>query len=273
MTTRLALLLTGLMVVSAATAHGVFDARMQALDEAIRLTPGDATLYLRRGVASREHGDWNAALHDFRTAAKLTAAGSEARILIAATLHDAGQVQQAVDKLDEIIAATPANSDALLERARSLETQRRWLAAAADLGTAIAVMDPLVPEVILTRAKVLQSAGPEHMAAAIATLENGIAQLGPVASLVRRLADLAMNETHFAAGLAALDQLPAAVQSRPNWLQRRAGLLSAGGEVAAARDAYQAALAGLQSIPATRRATRAMTALEAELISQLEALQ
>ena len=66
-----------------------------------------------------------------------------------------------------------------------------------------------------------------------------------------------------------MDRLPATVHRRPHWQARRARLYALLEESDRAREHYRAALAAMDTLPASRRNTRAMRELEEKIRTAL----
>ena len=101
----------------------------------------------------------------------------------------------------------------------------------------------------MERARCLVAAGPAHSDEAIATLEQGIAQLGETPSLALAVVDLEEARGDPAAALARLDRLTLNLPGAGAWLDRRAELLAKLGDRDGARWVAAAASAARERAP------------------------
>jgi predicted Zn-dependent protease len=251
-------------------AHADILERITALDREIREGPQSAALYLKRGELHRLHRDWPAALADYEQAARLEPQNPAVNYYRGRMWLEAGEPERARPALDRFLAARPDHADALLTRSRALAYLGERLAAAGDLTRAIALLDAPTPEVYLERARLLRAEGPDYTDRALAGLDEGIARLGPMVTLIQFAIELERAHGRYLSALDRLDGLPEGPAGQPAWLRVRGDLLLAAGKREEARAAYAAGLEVIESHPPARRNLRANSELATRLRSSLE---
>ena len=93
-------------------------------------------------------------------------------------------------------------------------------------------------------------------------LDEGINKLGPLVTLELAAIDLELRRDNYDAALARLDVITAQSERKEMWLVRRGEILSAAGRSEEAREAFNAALTAIDSLPPARRQSKAITALQ-----------
>ncbi|MEZ5542131.1 MAG: tetratricopeptide repeat protein [Pseudomonadota bacterium] len=272
--TRLILLL--LTLPYRAFAHAGLHEEIDRLSVLIRANPVDASLYLQRGEAYRVHGDRDAALADFHAALEQGADAGQAETGLGRVYADQGEYGNALRHLDQALALRPGAVRALVARAGILRATGRPLAAAADYTRAILQFAPPrkpLPEYYLERARSYEAAGKMHLEAALRGLEDGIAVLGPVPTLVLYAAELEARLGRTDAALARLDGMLASAQRSESLLVKRADILLQAERFAAARDDLLAAQAAIAELPLQRRHSRLVQSLEAGIRTRLATLE
>jgi predicted negative regulator of RcsB-dependent stress response len=121
----------------------------------------------------------------------------------------------------------------------------------------------------LERAQALASAGDGHVAEALRSLDEGVAELGPVVTLQLLAIELELRRKTYDAALARLDAVAAQSPRKETWLERRGQILASAGRAAEAGEAFVAALAAVEALPPPRRRVRAVIELEARLRTAL----
>jgi tetratricopeptide (TPR) repeat protein len=198
-----------------ASAHADIVERIMALDREIRVGPPSAALYFKRGELHRLHRDWPAALTDYEQAARLEPWNPAVSYHRGRMWFEAGQPEWARPALDRFIAARPEHADARLARSRVLAVLGERLAAVNDLHWAIALLNPPTPEVYLERARILEAEGEAYIDRALAGLDEGIARLGPLVTLIQYAIELERSQGRYPSALARLDGLPENITSQP----------------------------------------------------------
>lgn len=266
-----AVLLTG-----GVSAHPGVDRQIDDVTLQIEQQPEDAQLWLRRGELRRIHRDWKPAESDFRRARKLDPELAAVDFLLGRLMLDAGRPKKAKSYLDKYLKARPDHAEARVVRARALAQLGRSLAAAGDFDRALALLEENgrpIPTYYIERARVLAAAGPEHMNAALAGLEEGLARLGQPVTLQLYAIELELDLHRYDAALARLDRIAAQANRQETWLVRRGAILEQASRVGEARVAYAAALDAIEALPAARSGNRAVRSLQVEAEAALERLR
>jgi tetratricopeptide (TPR) repeat protein len=256
--------------VGPAGAHADLHERIAAVSARIEQQPRDARLYLERGELHRLHAEWPAALADYAHARRLDPGLAEVDRCLGRMLLEAGQPAEARSALDRYLEAHPEHAGARLVRARALVALNRPLAAAEDYAQAITRTVQPGPELYLEHSQALAAAGPQHRAAALEALEQGLRRLGPLVVLQRQAIELELEQQRYDAALARLDVLLAQAARRERWLELRGTILERAGRPDEARAEYARALELIESLPAHRRRVAAVADLELRLRARLD---
>jgi predicted Zn-dependent protease len=258
-----------------AFAHEAIDRQIADLGARIASRPREASLYLMRGELHREHGDWQAAARDYRSARRIDP-GLLAVDLCFGRLHlDAGRPAQAIASLDRFLRKQPEHPEALTIRARALARLGRNLDAAREFTRAIEAHRPPGhpdPDLFLERARTLADPPESRLEEALRGLDEGLRLLGPVVGLGFYAIDLEVRLGRFDSALERLDWLSAQSPRKESYLVRRASILEAAARPDEARRVYEEALAAIAALPAERRGARAVHDLETTARSGLARL-
>lgn len=259
------LLLSGscLLLTTLAWAHPTGDQRLALLERQIAAEPQNALLYLARGDILRGNGDWAGALADYERASRHDL-GLDRVDLARGLLHlEADRPADAEPFLRRFLSRQPGHGEALLAHARALVRLGRAREAVADYNRAIEQTSDAGADLYLERAEALLDAG--AAAEALASLDEGLAVLGPLTVLQRRAVDIEIGMRRYDAALARLEILAGHSPLRERWLMRRGEVLELAGREDLAREAYSEAVTRIESRPANRRETQALKELKREL--------
>lgn len=255
-------------------AHPEIAEQIRAITEVMQRQPNDASLFLRRGELHRIHRDWDAAERDYARARALDPELAAVLLALGHMRLDAGRPGEAAEALRTFVERRPESVDGMVLLGRALAAGGEPLAAAGWLDRAVAASEtPAGPDVYVSRARAYADSGPEYLDRAIAGLDDGLARLGSPITLQLEAVELELRRGTADGALARLDRIAATTPRKETWLVRRAEILRSIGRYDEARDAYLAALAAIDTLPASRRATRAMDRLTndaREALSQLE---
>jgi tetratricopeptide (TPR) repeat protein len=246
-------------------AHQQIGLKLEQLDVEIAEHPDDADLYVQRGELYRLNREWALAEADFEKALDLTPDNPDLQFHLGRLWFEAGHSPRARSALDRFVAARPDHVEGLVIRGRVLGASDERLAAAADYDRVIARLDPPEPEHYLQRARWLIAEGGVHVDAALRGIDEAIARLGPLVTLIMFAIDVETGLGRYDAALARFASLPAVLAGRPNWLAQRGDVLHAAGRDREASAAYADALAAIEGLSAKRRTVKATVALEARL--------
>jgi len=251
-------------------AHGDLHEQIEAASKRIANDPGDARLYLKRGELRRIHEEYAAALGDLKRARDLDPRLSAVDLALGKLWLQAGNAETARVELDRFLAKDPDHPDARLHRARALVKVGERRAAVEDYTRALAKHPEPRPEHYIERAQALAAEGPARFDEAIRGIDEGLKRLGPGVTLRLQAVELEVAAKRFDAALARLDEARRGAARPETWLVRRAEILKQAGRAKEAREAFSAALAAIESLPATRRQTRSTAELERRVRAALE---
>ena len=266
-----ALILTLAFASAIAVAHPEIDVQIADVTARMAETPGDATLWLRRGDLHRIHRDWDLAAADFAHALKLDPGLSRVHLAASRLELDAGRPARALAAAERYLATDPRSVKALALQGRALHAMGKHLAAARAFDKALAE-DPGVSELYMERANALHAAGRAHVAEAIRGLDAGIAQLGKAPTFELQAIDLELVRGAHGAALERIDRVIAIANRKDPWIYRKAEILEAAGRLTEARTLYADVLRRIDELPVNRRGTRAARDLAADAQAALERL-
>jgi tetratricopeptide (TPR) repeat protein len=255
-----------------ACAHREIEEQIQAVDRLLADRPGDAKLYLRRGELHRIHRDWPKAEADYNKALELDPELITARFCLGRMNLEAGRPEKARGFLDRYLNARPNDVAANAARGRALARMGEYLEAVEDFSRAIAHSpgDSNMPELYLERARALMAAGPQHLAKALAGLDEGLERLGEPVTLQLYAIDLEVEGRRYDAALRRLDRMASQAARQEPWLMRKGAVLEAAGRREDALKVYRQALNEVESLPQSRRGSKAVQRLENEARAAIE---
>lgn len=240
-------------------AHPEIEDALNRLNAQIASSPNDADLYVQRGELYAKHEEWIMAEANYLRAAELAPQHPRLSYVLGALELATARPAEARVHLDAALQREPANPEALVLRARAKVALADRTAALADFNAALTHIASPPPELYLERAKLLSPA------AAVQSLDEGVARLGPVVTL--HLAAIALEEQmgRIDEAVSRLNRLAADSERKDPWLKRRGDLLLRSGRNAEARASYVSALAAINALPEWLRASPDTKKLTAEL--------
>jgi len=256
-----ALFVIALVGVATSPAHPEIDEALARLAAALASAPNDASLYLERGELYAKHEDWTSAEANYVIVAELAPRLSGLALARGALALARGNPTEARSFLDVATTADSTNPTAFVLRARAFGRLGLRKAALGDYAAAFRLLTSPSPELYLERAALFASP-----AEAIRSLDEGIAQLGPILSLHLRALELEISLGRTDDALSRIDLLTSTSERRELWLKRRGDILTSAGRRADARAAYEAALLAIASLPAWLANSPDTVRLSAELI-------
>jgi predicted Zn-dependent protease len=255
----------------AAFAHGDDTLIIEALSEELAKAP-EADLFIRRGELYRHHQEWAKAEADFIAAAKLDPALTLVNFFRARVLLESGAPAQAEPFLARYQATAPDEPEGWYLRAEIALALAQPDAAAQHYAEGIRRASSPRPEHYLRRARILATSPQPDPARILAALEEGIARLGPVMSLVEYAITLEIESRQYDAALrriaAAMENMP----RRERWLVRQGDILVQAGRPREAVTAYRAALDAIEELPERYRDTVPIEKLAADARANLARL-
>jgi predicted Zn-dependent protease len=227
--------------------------------------PDNAALHLKRGELHRLHGAWDFAASDYDRAERLDAKLDAVQLARGTMLLDSGRAIAAIAPLRRYLAAHPDDPRGRIALGRALVKSGRPAEGAAELAVGSD------PDLALERAAALVAA--KQPEAAVRSLDAMMQRLGAIVTLQLGAIDIEIEAGHYDAALQRIDVAAQTSIRKETWLARRGDVLVKAGRPAEAQRAYEAALAAIATLPATRRRTRAVSELERRLQQQLDALR
>ena len=260
-----------LLVCQNVSAHGSIHEQIRQVTLLISERPQDASLHVRRGELHRVHEDWSRALADYAAAVELDPTIIDRVELLRGILfYQSGQDGEARTALDNFLRHSPHHTEGLITRARVLVRLGKTALAIEDYDDALSRIERPEPGYYVERAKAILSLGQEHTREAVLGLEQGIAAVGPVVTLLLTAIDLEVADGRFDSALARFDQIISQASRKSGWLYRRGEILERAGRNKNAAEVYREALRLIESLPSSRRWTSRTLALESKLRAKLD---
>ena len=252
-----------------------FDLRQQLIDlnDEVRKQPRKAELYVSRGDLYRAQQKWDAAQADYDYAAALDAKLEMVDFCRGRLFFEANWPMSAKLALDRFLAKQRNHVEALILRARTLTNLQSRLAAARDYTHAIQLSTESRPELYVERAQTLAAEGGSNIKEALQGLDEGVKKLGPLVTLQLAAVDLELAAKNYDGALARLETIAAASPRKETWLARKGDILQQAGRTDQARNAFNAALESINSLPANRRNVPAVLELQEHIQEQLRKLK
>lgn len=255
----------------AAPAHGDDQIIIEALTEELAKAPS-ADLHLRRGELFRHHREWERAEADYTAAARLEPTLAIIDYFRARARLEAGAPEEALAVIGRFLAAAPREAEGWYLRGEILAALDRPAEAAAAYADGLGRAAQPRPEHFLRRSRLLAAATPDDPARVLAAVDEGLARLGPIVSLVDEAIALELARGHHAG---ALDRIAAALARAPRretWLVRQGDVLVQCGRRDEAIASYRAALAAIAELPERYRTTVPVEKLARDARQSLERL-
>lgn len=241
-------------------AHEESVARMAELDALIALAPDEAILRIRRADIHLEHAAWSQAESDLQAALAVDPGHAELPLALAKLYLGSARPGAARDQLDRALAAQPEDAERRVLRARAFAQLGEIEAARRDYDDALQRIASPPPELFLERAAL--PLPPEER---LRGLDDALARLGPVVSLVEKAIAIEVERGRPDEALARIDRHLTTLEAKAPWLRRRGDLLASIGRDTEARTTYAEALAELRRLPLWLQASPAAAQLAAEL--------
>jgi tetratricopeptide (TPR) repeat protein len=251
-------------------AHGDLLQQITAVTTQLEKQPGNVELLLRRAELRRLHGELGVGLRDCALAEQLQLGPSVIQFIRGKILNDAGRYAEARTSLDRFLEIQPKNAEALTTRARILMTLSFPEKATADYSAAIALSTTAEPDLFLERAQAWEAANQPHRA--LTGLDDGIAKLGPIASLELAAIELELQLEKFDNSLARVDALATQSQRKEGWLKLRGEILECAGRREEAQASFQKAMAAIEKLPSRFKEDGACKKLRVEVVTALARL-
>jgi predicted Zn-dependent protease len=242
-------------------AHEGLHGQIAAMTKRIQADPANAALHLKRGELYRLHQQFELAARDYDRAAALDPQLHSVDLGRGLLWTAMGRTSDAIGALQRYVAAEPNDPEGHIALARALVSAGRASEGAIEYTAALrSVQDP---DIVIEHTKALLAAG--RTDDALRGIDEILARLGPVVTLQLAAIDIEVLRGDVEGALRRIEAAMAATPRNERWLELRGDILMCAGRAAEAREAYQAALEAIASLPPERRATRAVADRERRL--------
>lgn len=233
--------------------------------ELIEQNPQRQSLYIERGIAYSNDGQYAEALADFQRATTL---GEPVVVSfdIGVVYYRMGEFATARRYFDEFLARFPEHTACLEYRARLARDAGDYESAVADFKRIFALQDNSNPGHYISAARMLTTNPVQGVDAALDLLDQGMGQLGVVAQLQEYAIQLESQRGNYTAALTRLETLQPALGTSPDWLADMGAMLALLGRPVESREWYLAADRQLQLL----RKTPARLALQQQVDQALK---
>jgi len=241
-------------------AHGDDHLVIEALTEELIRAP-EADLFIRRGELFRHQQEWAKADADFLAAAKLDPKLTLIDFFRARTWLEAGEPAKAQPLIERYVAHVPNEPEGWFLLGDMHAARGQHERGAEDYAKGIARANSPRPEHFLRRARFLAAIPKADSTRVIAALDEGIAQIGPVISLVDYALTLELEQKNYPRALQRIATAMERAPRREGWLVRQGDILVLSGRIAEAIASYRAALTAISELPERYRDTVPMEKL------------
>lgn len=253
-------------------AHGDDQVLIEALTEELAKAP-DADLFIRRGELFRHHQEWAKAEADLVAAAKLDPSLTLVDYFRARVLLESGAPQKAEPFLNRYLASAPNEPEAWFLRGEIAHALGQPEAAASHFTAGIGRSSNPRPDHFLRRARILASIPNAEVSRVIAAVDEGIARIGPLISLVDYAIELELQTGNYDGALARIARAMENMPRRERWLVRRGDILVKAGRAKEAIASYREALSAIEDLPERYRDTVPMEKLASDIRASLQNLK
>lgn len=255
------------------SAHGDVHARIDALSSEIEERPEDPGLLSSRGALFVLDEDWTGAADDFERAWALDRGSDVVERQLANVLLHTGEPDVAAWLAQDVARRSPEDAEAHQLRARALSLLGDPDGAVLAFGRAIELERHPSPRLYLERAESELARGAGHEEAAVSGLVEGMAELGPIVTLVERAVAIESARGGHGRALELVDSLPDAARHAPDKRLMRARLLRELGRLDHAGIELREARAAIDALPPSRKDSSAMVALGRDVDRELDSLR
>lgn len=259
--------LASLLFAQSAAAHGNLHEQIEQLTAVLKDKPNDARLWHKRGELYRAHHEYAHALADYAQAELLDPGLEVIYLSRGRVMYESARYPDAYRALSQFLQMAPEHAEALYLRARTRIELGQRHAAELDFAEALANSPEPGPELYLERAANLAQAG--KVSPALAVLEQGLSRLGPVVTLEDAAINIELHARRFAPALSRIDTMLARSERKEHLLARKAQILEASGDKAAARKVRKEAISAIEGLPEIKRKLDATQKLHQELSTAL----
>jgi tetratricopeptide (TPR) repeat protein len=229
------------MTAMQASAHPEFDAQIAGLTELIEKDPVNAELYLRRADIRRQHQEFEAALVDVATAARLKRDWPRVSLVRGQIQFDARHPKEALRSVEQFLRTETNHIPALLLRARCERQLDKPELAVADYDAALEISVQPNPDLFVERAQLEAALG--RFNRAIEGLDEGMRRLGAAPGLQMAALDLERQTGRFDAALRRIEKMAKEGSNSPAQLLLKAEVLEQAGRLTSAREVLRKIIA------------------------------
>ena len=243
-------------LISEASAHPGYQARIQEISQRLDENPDNPALYLLRATEYSQHGDWGPAEADF---AKAEALAGRQFILVKLGRHYIRRTRlaDAEQAFSERLDANRQDLAALIERARARDAMGKKNAALSDYERFFELAgERLTPRDILDHVDLLQLLKPNEPQLALNVLDEGRSKIGLNVRLQRRAVSIEQEAGMIPAAVRRWSETKDIAKSSPSWKLLMANLHADNRDFAAAHDtliSLREELAQLKQTPARQK--------------------
>lgn len=212
------------------SAHPSHHARVQYLDNAIALKPRNQQLYMQRGQAYSDDGEFQLARDNFLKAETLGP--------VVAVAYDLGvlayrqrQFEEALRYLNLYLAYRPKHILSLQYRARLFRDAGKFDKAIIDFNKLLRLQKMPNPGHYLSVANMLVTIHPTDYSLALKTLDDGMQRLGIIPQLQQRAIALNRETGDYVQALQRHASMKQLMKHSPRWQVTNANLLLQSGSV------------------------------------------
>lgn len=255
-------------------AHGALHDQIDELSHQIEHHPGQAELYLKRGLVYQEDGRTTDAERDFKQALQLDPKARSAHFHLAQLALQQKQFELAQDYATAFLNSLTGEKGGLSRGNQLLGAihvaRKDFENATQAYQAALDHSEEPSPDLYLDLADAHLARGHQYVDSALKALEQGMQRLGPLPILQDKAIAVNRSAGRFDAALTQLDSLLAQGQRLPELYHRKGLILREAGRTEEAGHAFQSALANLEKIPPARQNSAAMQTLRAEILAELK---
>jgi len=257
-----------LLLVLAASAHGLLHEEIIRLTAELEQNPGDVERLIQRGELFRVHELFSEAFLDWQKVAQLRPADATNDLRLGLLALGTRETNTAVELLNRFATNCPSSLPGQLSAAEACRLAQRPAEAVRHWTAAIRLSAEPRPEWFLERARAAQLANTPP-ADILAGLDEGIARYGPLPALQLAAVDLEVRRGGIDAALARLLALADRAERKERWLMRRGDVLLQAGRTNEAKAEFHAARAALDRLPDKLRRAWVATDLRQQLDAKL----
>ena len=235
---------------SPGAAHPADEQTLAYYSGQVAAQPENQRVYIQRGIAYSNSGQYQLALDDFARATQL-GDPSVVDFHIGVVHFRQGDFPAALRHFDQSLAHSPQLATILDYRARTLMELNDTAGASHSMRQFIRLRQNVNAEHYLMLAELLANGPAPARDTAISILDQGIDHLGLIPSLQKTAISLLVSDHQYSEALRRHDTLERSLGNSPQWMSDKADLLAGSGDAAEANRYYRLALATLQNLRKT----------------------